>query len=277
MGLFGKSKTEKKIDRLNAIWESAVNGVSAEIEKEAFILLRDIIAKKSSNDAKMMLADCYTFGIGCEENLSAAKRLYLECSKDSNYYIAFKSLGDLAYNDKEGIAFEYYKKYLKHNPNDNEVYSHLADCYYKGLGTTKDIEKAMAMYKKVSITDYANTTTFQIRYGTVLDEQECEESIIWFLKVANNDSWASYSLGSIFEKARYLNFNIYTPEYRIKNALHFYEKAFDLASAENDIEISSLAKNAYNIFKAELNINAVVFYFKAEDGKEIAYRCQMKD
>ena len=267
MKLFGKSKIEKKMDKVNSLWESAVNGVSAKIEKEVFVLLQDIIAEKPSNDAKMMLADCYTFGIGCEKNLSIAKKLYLEISQDSNFSESFKILGDMAYNDKEGTAFEYYQNYLKVNPNDNEVYSHLADCYYNGLGTIKNIEVAMAMYKKVASTDYANTTTFQIRYGTILDEQEREETIMWLSKAADNDSWASYLLASVLKNACYLPFNTYTPEYRIETALFFYEKAFSLASAEKDTKLSRLAENSYNLFRAELNTNDFTFHFQTEERK----------
>lgn len=278
MGLFGKSKIEKKIDRLNSIWSSAVDGLSSEIEKEAYLLLQDIIVEKPSNDAKMMLADCYTFGIGCSENLSAAKKLYHEISQDPNYTIAFRMLGDIAYDQKDGAAFECYREYLKFNPNDSEVYSHLADCYYKGLGTPKDIGKAMSIYKEVSTTDYAKTVDFQIKYGTRLDEQENAESLIWLLEAANtNNAWATYLVASILKEAKYLPFDTYSPEYRMEKALIFYKIAADLACEENDVKIANLAENAYNLFKAELNANAFAFYFKAEDGKEVVCRCRAKE
>ncbi len=277
MRLFGKSRLKKKTDRLNAIWGAAVDGTSVEIEKEAFKLLQDIIAEKPSNDAKMMLADCYTFGIGCSKNLSAAKKLYLDISQDLNYSIAFKFLGNIAYNEKEETAFKYYENYLKFNPNDNEVWTSLADCCYKGLGANKDIERAMVIYKRVSNTDYGNTTNFQTRYGIKLDEQRYADSISWLLKATNkNDSGATYITAKVLKNANYLPFDTYTPEYRIETSLKLYERAYNLATAENDSELAKLAKDSYTLFKAELEANAFAFYFKSEDGTEEAYRCRLK-
>lgn len=278
MEQFDNSKIEMKIDRLNAIWESVIHEPSPEIEKEAFTLLREIMSEKPLNDGRRMLADCYFFGIGCEENIPLAKELYLELSKDPEHFMVFKMLGDIAYNEKDVIAFEYYQNYMQHAPDDIDGYSCLANCYYIGLGTPQNIEKAMSMYKEISTTDYANTTDFQTRYASALDEQECEESLNWFLKAANsNDSWATYKVGSIFKEAKYLPFDKYPPELRIKNALNFFERAHNLASAENDIKLANLTQDAITIFKAKLNINAFAFYYKAEDGKEVACRCQMNE
>lgn len=280
-GLSENTEIEKKIDRVNAIWKSASEGGSPELENEVFILLKDIVAEEPSNDAKMMLAECYYWGVGCNIDLSNARQLFLEVSQDvdieSNHMYVFRILGDMAYNEKDEAAFAYYQKYMQYAPNDSEVYCYVADCYYEGFGTTKDVEKAMSMYKELSITDYGSTTKFQVRYGRVLDEQCCEESIKWLSKAAdNNDAWAIYCLANVLKNARYLPFDTYTYEYRIREALHLYKKASDIAADQNDTELASLSQDSYNLFEAELKANAFAFYYKTEDGEE-AIRCRMSE
>jgi TPR repeat protein len=281
--LLEKTETEKKIDRLNDIWESAVKGNSPELGREAFSLLKEIIAEDPSNDAKTMLADCYYFGIGCDEDLSIAKQLYLEVANDpshieSRHTYVFKVLGDMSYNEKDEAAFAYYTKFMQYNPNDSEVQRDIADCYYEGFGITQDVERALSMYKELSLTDYGNTIKFQVRYGEVLDEQRCEESINWFSKAANNnDAWATYCLANLLKKARYLPFDTYTYEYRIREALRLYRRASDIASDQNDTELASLSQDSYNLFEAELKANAFAFYYENEDGEGEAIRCRITE
>ncbi len=224
-----------------------------------------------------MLAHCYYYGIGCDEDINAAKKLYLEASKDLEHISVFRILGVISYGEDAPETFEYCSKYLEHDPKDYEVYSCLADCYYKGLGITTDVKKALSIYEEISRTEYADTIDFQVRYGGFLDKLESEESIAWFLKAAEKDAWASYRLADIFKDARYLDLESYQPEYRIKCALYFYKNAFDLAMAENDSRLANLAKNAETIFRARLGADAFAFYYKLKNGEEIAYRCRMNE
>ncbi len=273
---FDKMKLDKKLKHLRSIYDAAFSGES-NAAKGVYNLAKEIVVENPScAEAKVFLAECYHFGIGCDANISNAKRLYQEISVDPAFAGVFKVLGDIAYDEDDPKAYEYYNNYLGHNlADDMKVWCNLADCYHKGLGVEQNINKAREMYIKVSETEYGDTEEFHLRYGWFLDEIEDAESFVWLYKAVKKDSYdAAYWLGNIISEAHYLPYNPFTPTERVTFALSLYKTA---SCCEDDIKLATRAMNAYNILEAKWKSGGLMFYYKTDDGNEVAHKCPVNE
>lgn len=254
---FKKNNIEKKIQRLNQIWDDAVAGESQELENEVFSLTSEIInADSSIKDVKWKLAACYNFGIGCDENSAMAKKLYLETADDDEYNWIYKLLGNIAYDNEEKVAIDYYYKYYAKHKDDMEVVVYIADCYRNGIGVEKDNNKALDLFQMAANSEYGENIDFQRRFGYFLSEIRSSEGLLWFKKAAEQGcSDSARELAEVVLNADYLSFDPWTPIVRVNMAVKYLKKAMELGKNESGYtEEGYNAINAWNILMAELGL-----------------------
>lgn len=109
---------------------------------------RNEALKMNNPDAIFKLASHYDAGYGVEENKEKAFHYYMKAAKLGNDR-AMAEVG-LCYLNGKGVkqndvqAFEW----LSHSRDDLYGYYYLAQCYLKGIGTEKNIEKAVPLLEK---------------------------------------------------------------------------------------------------------------------------------
>ena len=124
-------------------------------------------AVKGNKFAQFSLANMYYYGNGVEKDLSEAFRWYSNADKQGQPYAAY-AIAQM-YSNGEGVAADkdlahiYYQKALngfldlenKDRADDNLFYK-IGMMYKNGLGTEKDIAKAVDYFKRSALMDNKN-------------------------------------------------------------------------------------------------------------------------
>ena len=133
------------------------NEITVEVDKQKAFTLYERSANNEHIYAKVRLADFYSEGQGCEQDIDYAIKLYLECVKGKSD-IAALNLATV-YRDRKNLdeSFRYYQ--VAQELSISPVIQ-LAHCYYYGLGTDVDRQKAYGIYKRV-VDDADSTNNFQ--------------------------------------------------------------------------------------------------------------------
>lgn len=222
-------------------------------------------AELSNNDSysSFILGDCYENGFGTEKNLEKAFEYYsiaaksdepyfinklAECYKNGigtpidekkalELYEKAKQVGEYQLIQLDKKKFESFEKKLTETTevttkNANSWIA-FGDCFKKGTGTEKNLEKAKECYKKV-LAFYEETNTSAKNYRIVLNRLEeikngklpKKEQIAIFEKELtevtedNVNNWIS--LGDLYRKLKRKNYERAYECY--KNVYNFYEQ-----------------------------------------------------
>lgn len=179
----------------------------------------------------LKLANAYYNGIGTAKDVEKAIELYFHCT---DYFNEASSIIGFYYYDK--ADFEKALKYLKKGAKpkiDSKVYSAIASCYESGLGTKKDIDKAIYYYKKAA--DLAeekleineNIKSLYCSIGVPFDEYIASEPLD--KRAMNGDVDAMYELAK-----NYLAFQgLFAASYQnAHSGFYWYKKAYENGSIE---------------------------------------------
>ena len=140
-------------------------------------------AVKGNKFAQFSLANMYYYGNGVEKDLSEAFRWYSNADKQGQPYAAY-AIAQM-YSNGEGVAADkdlahiYYQKALngfldlenKDRADDNLFYK-IGMMYKNGLGTEKDIAKAVDYFKRSALMDNKNGL---YEYGKTLISSDYEK------------------------------------------------------------------------------------------------------
>lgn len=122
------------------------NEIIVEVDKQQAFTLYERATNNGHIYAKVRLADFYSEGQGCEQDIDYAIKLYLECIKGKSD-IAALNLATV-YRDMSDLdeSFKYYK--IANELSESPVIQ-LAHCYYYGLGIDADKQKAFDIFKLI--------------------------------------------------------------------------------------------------------------------------------
>jgi len=114
-------------------------------------------AKKKDPDAQYTLAELYMTGVGVEENEKKALKLYKKADKQGHQKASLILGKKLYLDDKKPDykqAFELFKRSA--NQGEAEASYYLAEMYFNGQATTKDIKLAFNWYSKSASLGYSD-------------------------------------------------------------------------------------------------------------------------
>jgi len=132
---------------------------------------------------------CYKYGSGVEKDEKRAIYWY-QMASDRGDVLASQNLArsylygvGVEQNDKKYL--QYLKRACKQDPSNTDNTRSLADCYYKGIGTTQDVEKAMEMYEDAA--NQLNTTAMINLAQHHENNGNLDEAVEWYEMAANAD------------------------------------------------------------------------------------------
>lgn len=252
-GKIFKKNTEKdiqnKINRLKELFYA--EDVTDETDLECFNLAKEILQNKPDCDEVIyILGLCYFQGAGTNRDLKKTKNIFLNLA-DKGYDGSYRILGDIAWNSDDeserSMSFSYYSRYLDRDPNNDEVKVFLAECYAKGIGVKKDIDKAFEIFCQLTNSEISSTIDFQYRYAVFLDEQmKSEECLLWYKKAyEQGDAFSAYMIATIMMEKDYFN-AIEVDRIKKLNLAEFYLK--EAIRLGEGTEVALIAKNKFNIY-----------------------------
>ncbi len=116
---------------------------------------------------------------------------------------ALLELGKIYYDGKSGEedmdkAFVFYQKAFELEPENLKAINRLANCYYYGIGTKKNIERALELYRNAANSGNRNA---QYNLASALEEMCDPECICWYEKLCENgDSDCAVKLANIYKE-----------------------------------------------------------------------------
>ena len=265
------------------IFEQSVEAEKAKDYDKAFKLCKKA-AVAGNPRAQYNLAYYFEKGRGCKVDTKKALEWY-EKAVVSGYGPAAFVLG-YYYQEGNGItvkdaasAYNYYK--IGADLGDRNAMSALAGCYRNGIGTSKDINKALDLYLKLSEDDLDGDNAYMVGsfydYRRYLDhskkytkEEEMAddlEAAKWYCKAAEkNNPEATLSVGVCYHLGKGVEKNL-------QEAVKWFRKAADLG---NGVAMWNLGRCYEKGEGVEKNIDQAVYWYKKGADKDINCKDALK-
>ena len=258
------------------IFEHSVEAEKAKDYDKAFKLCKKA-AVAGNPRAQYNLAYYFEKGRGCKADTKKALEWY-EKAVVSGYGPAAFTLG-YYYQEGNGItvkdaasAYNYYK--IGADLGDRNAMSALADCYRNGNGTSKDINKALDLYLKLSEDDPDGYNAYMVGsfydYRRYLDHSKKYtkeekmaddlEAAKWYRKAAEkNNPEATLSVGVYYHLGKGVEKNL-------QEAVKWYRKAADLGNGAAMWNLGCCYEKGEGV---EKNIDQAVYWYKKGADKHI--------
>ena len=226
-------------------------------------------AKEGNKFAQYSLGNLYYYGNGTDKDLSHAFHWYMKSAEQGQPYAAYAAAqmynkGEYVFKD-ENQAQEYYKQALagfleleSKNQADDNLFYKMGTMYKNGLGTQKDMIKAIEYFKRsaeLNNTNAKRTLALEYLSGEYL-ELDIEKGLEMLTECADSgDTLSCYKLGKIYFKGEI-----------VYKDLNMAEKYFLKASQkENRYALYSLGtlyleKEKYSLHKAVEYFEKVLKY-----------------
>ena len=265
------------------IFEQSVEAEKAKDYDKAFKLCKKA-AVAGNPRAQYNLAYYFEKGRGCKVDTKKALEWY-EKAVVSGYGPAAFTLG-FYYQEGNGItvkdetsAYNYYK--IGADLGDRNAMSALAGCYRNGIGTSKDINKALDLYLKLSEDDLDGDNAYMVGsfydYRRYLDhskkytkEEEMAddlEAAKWYCKAAEkNNPEATLSVGVCYHLGKGVEKNL-------QEAVKWFRKAADLGNGAAMWNLGCCYEKGEGV---EKNIDQAVYWYKKGADKDINCKDALK-
>ncbi len=226
-------------------------------------------AQEGNRFAQYSLGNQYYYGNGTDKDLSQAFQWYMKSAEQGQPYAAYAAAqmynkGGYVSKD-ENQSQEYYKQALagfleleSKNQADDNLYYKIGIMYKNGLGTQKDMIKAIEYFKRsaeLNNTNAKRTIALEYLSGKHL-EQDIEKGLEMLTECADRgDTLSCYKLGKIYFKGEIVYKDLNTAE-------KYFLKA---SEKENQYALYSLGtlyleKEKYNLDKAVKYFEKVLQY-----------------
>ncbi len=221
-------------------------------------------AQEGNRFAQYSLGNLYYYGNGTDKDLSQAFQWYMKSSEQGQPYAAYAAAqmynkGEYVSKD-ENQAQEYYKQALagfleleRKNQADDNLFYKIGIMYKNGLGTQKDMLKAIDYFKRsaeLNNTNAKRTIALEYLSGKHL-EQDIEKGLEMLTECADRgDTLSCYKLGKIYFKGEIVYKDLNTAE-------KYFLKA---SEKENQYALYSLG--TLYLEKEKYNIDKAVKYFE---------------
>lgn len=266
---------QKPVDMRSYIWYRIGKmhcyglGTQQDYEKAFEWFLKS--AQEGNRFAQYSLGNQYYYGNGTDKDLSQAFQWYMKSAEQGQPYAAYAAAqmynkGEYVFKD-ESQAQEYYKQALagfleleSKNQADDNLFYKIGIMYKNGLGTQKDMLKAIEYFKhsaELNNTNAKRTIALEYLSGKHL-EQDIEKGLEMLTECADRgDIMSCYKLGKIYFKGEIVYKDLNTAE-------KYFLKA---SEKENQYALYSLGtlyleKEKYNIDKAVKYLKKMVDYLK---------------
>ncbi|MEE0186166.1 MAG: MobP3 family relaxase [Oscillospiraceae bacterium] len=268
-----ESDYQKPVDMRSYVWYRIGKmhcyglGIQQDYEKAFEWFLKS--AKEGNKFAQYSLGNLYYYGNGTDKDLSHAFHWYMKSAEQGQPYAAYAAAqmynkGEYVFKD-ENQAQEYYKQALtgflelesKDQADDNLFYK-MGTMYKNGLGTQKDMIRAIEYFKRsaeMNNTNAKRTLALEYLSGEYL-ELDIEKGLEMLTECADSgDTLSCYKLGKIYFKGEI-----------VYKDLNMAEKYFLKASQkENRYALYSLGtlyleKEKYSLHKAVEYFDKAVQY-----------------
>ena len=265
------------------IFEQSVEAEKAKDYDKAFKLCKKA-AVAGNPRAQYNLAYYFEKGRGCKVDTKKALEWY-EKAVVSGYGPAAFTLG-YYYQEGNGItvkdaasAYNYYK--IGADLGDRNAMSALADCYCNGNGTSKDINKALDLYLKLSEDDPDGYNAYMVGffydYRRYLDHSKKYtkeekmaddlEAAKWYRKAAEkNNPEATLSVGVCYDLGKGVEKNL-------QEAVKWYRKAADLGNGAAMWNLGRCYEKGEGV---EKSIDQAVYWYKKGADKHISCKQALK-
>ena len=265
------------------IFEQSVEAEKAKDYDKAFKLCKKA-AVAGNPRAQYNLAYYFEKGRGCKVDTKKALEWY-EKAVVSGYGPAAFTLG-YYYQEGNGItvkdaasAYNYYK--IGADLGDRNAMSALADCYCNGNGTSKDINKALDLYLKLSEDDPDGYNAYMVGffydYRRYLDHSkkytkeekmaDALEAAKWYRKAAEkNNPEATLSVGVCYDLGKGVEKNL-------QEAVKWYRKAADLGNGAAMWNLGRCYEKGEGV---EKSIDQAVYWYKKGADKHISCKQALK-
>ena len=265
------------------ILEQSVEAEKAKDYDKAFKLCKKA-AVAGNPRAQYNLAYYFEKGRGCKVDTKKALEWY-EKAVVSGYGPAAFTLG-YYYQEGNGItvkdaasAYNYYK--IGADLGDRNAMSALADCYCNGNGTSKDINKALDLYLKLSEDDPDGYNAYMVGffydYRRYLDHSKKYtkeekmaddlEAAKWYRKAAEkNNPEATLSVGVCYDLGKGVEKNL-------QEAVKWYRKAADLGNGAAMWNLGRCYEKGEGV---EKSIDQAVYWYKKGADKHISCKQALK-
>ena len=268
-----ESDYQKPVDMRSYVWYRIGKmhcyglGIQQDYEKAFEWFLKS--AKEGNKFAQYSLGNLYYYGNGTDKDLSHAFHWYMKSAEQGQPYAAYAAAqmynkGEYVFKD-ENQAQEYYKQALagfleleSKNQADDNLFYKMGTMYKNGLGTQKDMIKAIEYFKRsaeLNNTNAKRTLALEYLSGEYL-ELDIEKGLEMLTECADSgDTLSCYKLGKIYFKGEI-----------VYKDLNMAEKYFLKASQkENRYALYSLGtlyleKEKYSLHKAVEYFEKVLKY-----------------
>ena len=264
---------QKPVDMRSYIWYRIGKmhcyglGTQQDYEKAFEWFLKS--AQEGNRFAQYSLGNQYYYGNGTDKDLSQAFQWYMKSAEQGQPYAAYAAAqmynkGEYVSKD-ENQSQEYYKQALagfleleSKNQADDNLYYKIGIMYKNGLGTQKDMIKAIEYFKRsaeLNNTNAKRTIALEYLSGKHL-EQDIEKGLEMLTECADRgDTLSCYKLGKIYFKGEIVYKDLNTAE-------KYFLKA---SEKENQYALYSLGtlyleKEKYNLDKAVKYFEKVLQY-----------------
>lgn len=262
----GINEAERKIYELNIQkgWHEVIEYLIEKAEKE------------ENKDAQEKLGNIYEK----ESDRTTAIKWYRKAALKGKIIPMEKLAG---YCEEEGDQKEAFKWYLKRvnaecEEKENEIIiKKLGDCYYEGIGTSKDLQEAKKYYERY--VQYIRDGKIFYRIGMCWDEKDClEKAFSWYLKSAEaGDAQGQYKVANRYCNGKGTRVN---KELAAKWLKKSAENGYSVAQVAwgNILEKIGDEKKAFEYYfaaarqgNAEAECNVGRFYHFGYGGLEVSY------
>ena len=261
-----ESDYQKPVDMRSYVWYRIGKmhcyglGTQQDYEKAFEWFLKS--AEEGNKFAQYSLGNLYYYGNGTDKNFSQAFNWYMKSADQGQPYAAYAAAqmydkGESVTKDEQ-MAQEYYKQALtgfleleSKNQADDNLFYKIGIMYKNGLGTQKDMIKAIDYFKRsaeMNNTNAKRTLALEYILGKHL-EQNIEKGLEMLTECADSgDTLSCYKLGKIYFKGEivYKDLNI-AEKYLLK-----------AAENKNEYALYSLGK----LYLEENSLDKAVGYFE---------------
>ena len=219
-------------------------------------------AEEGNRFAQYSLGNLYYYGNGTDKELSQAFNWYMKSAEQGQPYAAYAAAqmynkGEYVFKD-ENQAQEYYKQALagfleleSKNQADDNLFYKMGTMYKNGLGTQKDMIKAIEYFKRsaeLNNTNAKRTLALEYLSGEYL-ELDIEKGLEMLTECADSgDTLSCYKLGKIYFKGEIV--------YKDLNMAEKY--LLKAAENKNEYALYSLGK----LYLEENSLDKAVGYFE---------------